>query len=172
MFVNGDAIGVVTKLLTAGLMLLLLALVSHVVWMRRLVRSRALDELGPVARTALLALAAATPVMSFYCAGMMRDLLRHALHLNPVGTGRKMLGALGAFATVMFVLLASAQLPQPTLGPHGSDGFSRLPGMILVLAVPCAVLGMACQVLVRSSQARAGFIVVAGGTALCLFLLV
>ena len=77
-----------------------------------------------------------------------------------------MLSVAGAFATATLGLLVVVQL-----GPHGSDWLSRVPGVILVPAVPCAVLGMACQVLVRSNQARAGLIVVAGTTALCLFLL-
>lgn len=172
MFVNGDTFMIVIKLLTGGLLLLCLALASHVVWIVRLSRSRALDELGPAARIAFLALAAATPVMSFYFIGMMCRLRRHARDLNPIGAGRKMLGIVGAFATLILGLVAIAHPHQPASGPYGADEFSRLLGMILVLAIPCAILGMACQVLARSNQARAGLIIVAGSTAICLFLLV
>ena len=102
---------------------------------------------------------------------MVHYLRRLELPLNTAGTGKVILGTVGALAPVVLVLLAISQL-RPAPGPHGTDLFSRLPGMIVVLGVPCAILGMSCQVLVRSNQARAGFIIVAGGAAMCLFLLV
>ena len=168
---NGDAVLVAIKMLAIGSVLLCLALVTHVVWIRDLARSHAYNHLGPATKIIILTLSAMTPVISFYVVESAHCLCRIPRRHSFAGACRVVFSTLGAIAAMALGFLVILLLRQPVQGARGSDVLSHLPGIFLVCAVPCAVLGMTWRILVRSRPARAGWIT-AGLAAACLILLV
>ena len=67
---------------------------------------------------------------------------------------RAVLGTMGVLAAAVLGFLALAKLRWTVSGPHGQDVLSRLPGMLVVIDLQYAVLGMACHVLIRSKLGR------------------
>lgn len=169
MFVNGDGVGAAVRLLLVVPALLVLTLAAHAAWVVRLARSDTLGRPGPPGRLAVLALAAATPVVGFHCVRAVR-LLR-----GPVaGRGRvaaSLPGTAGLLALSLFGVLLLAHVRWPVSGEGWPGVLARLPGMIAVCAFPSAALSMAGQVLAGWDGVRAWRAAIAGSAAICLFVL-
>ncbi len=169
MFVNGDAVGFVLKLLAVGLPLLCLTLAAHVVWVVRLSRSPTLQNLGPARRSVALAFAAAAPVVGFHAVEGARWSRR-----SPPSAGRSraaaLLGVLGPFLAAVFGLLVAVEARRRLPGVDWPGLPVRFRGMLVVCAVPYAVLVMAGRVLARWTATRAGWVAGAATAMICAFL--
>lgn len=149
MFVNGDALGAVFRMLGAAFVLLVLALIAHLVWIARLVRSVPTAARRPGVRAAALTCAAALPVASYYAVETCRVTTTGRLRWAVLAAMAGQFLLAGAGVLVLALLMQRSAIDWPAVP-------GRFPGVLAILAVPHAILLMAGRVLLRWSAPGCG----------------